>query len=56
MATVPPLEVPIVPVLETTTLPSSGIYINVDVNELLDRMTEGEMFELLGKLKDLFDA
>lgn len=30
-----------------------SLYVNVDVNDLLETHTEEEMFELLGKLKDL---
>lgn len=38
--------------IEAVSMPPVGLYVNVDVNDL----TEAEVFELLGKLKDLFNA
>jgi hypothetical protein len=32
---------------------AGSLYVNVDVNDLLETHTEEETFELLGKLKDL---
>lgn len=34
----------------------SPLYINVDVNDLLETRTEEQVFEFLGKLKDLFSG
>lgn len=38
---------------ELKQIASSSLYVNVDVNELLSTRTEQEVFDLLGKLKDL---
>jgi len=32
---------------------AGSLYVNVDVNDLLETHTEEEVFDLLGKLKDL---
>jgi hypothetical protein len=42
---------------ETVSLPPVGLYLNVDVNDLLDTMrSQAEVFEFIGKLKDLVNA
>ncbi len=50
----PPVET----VLETESIamPTSGLYVNVDVNDLLETRTEAEVFDLIGKLKDLLNG
>lgn len=42
--------------VESVSMPPVGVYVNVDVNDLLGIMTETEVFEFLGKLKDLFES
>jgi len=43
--------------IETHSLASfspGGLYVNVDVNDLLDDYDEAKTWEILGKLKDMF--
>lgn len=42
--------------IESVSMPAVGLYVNVDVNDLLGTMTRMEVFEFLGQLKDLFDG
>jgi hypothetical protein len=41
---------------ETISMPTSGLYVNVDVNDLLETHSIEEVFEFLGKLKDLMNG
>lgn len=47
-----PLEV----LSESMELPAVTLNVNVDVNALLDDMTQPDVFDFLGKLKDLFSS
>ena len=44
--------------LDAALMPTVGLYVNVDLNDLLEVYNGDEirLFELLGKLKDLFNA
>lgn len=42
--------------VENISMPAAGLYVNVDVNELLESRSEEEVFALIGKLKDLLTA
>ena len=42
--------------LEAVHLPSTGLYVNFDVNDYLDTHSNAELFDLVGKLKDLLDG